>query len=312
MNLISSLNCSFPAPTTVALGCFDGVHLGHAEVLKTAVSRAKQLSCPCVVWTFDEPPKKFFSPDSVSLLTDPWDKQTEIERFGVNTLVSVPFNREIGDLSAEAFFQTILCQRLHAVHLVCGYNYTFGQGGAGTVSLLQTLCAQADIGLSVVPPILKNGNAVSSSAIRQALEQGNPKQAAELLGRPYSVRSEVIHGQHLATKLGFPTANQRIPNGRVIPKAGVYAVRATVGQESTVYCGIGNVGTRPTVSDHTLCCETHLFDCSESLYGKQLTVEFLAFLRPEQKFESTEALARQVRADIQTAHSFFKSQGALQ
>lgn len=310
MNVISSFNDSLSAPSVVALGCFDGVHLGHAAVLNAAVETARAAACPCTVFTFDEPPKNFFAPASVSLLTDPQEKQLRMAQLGVNTLVSIPFNESICNLSAEDFFREILCRRLHAVHIVCGYNYTFGRGGVGNTALLQQLCREADIGLTVIPSVTVNGMTVSSSAIRQALAQGEPQLAAALLGRPYALRAEVVHGQQLATTLGFPTANQHFPKGRTVPKAGVYGVRVTSDASSdakpTVSFGISNVGIRPTVSDHTLCCETHLFDCAASLYGTQLTVEFLAFLRPEQKFSSIEALAQQVHADIAKAKTLLQ------
>jgi riboflavin kinase/FMN adenylyltransferase len=200
---------------------------------------------------------------------------------------------------------------MRAFHLVCGYNYTFGANGTGDVSLLQTLCEAHNIGLTVLPPVRVGELPVSSSAIRAAMEDGRPEDAAALLGRPYSLTAPVVDGQKLARTLGFPTLNQIFPRGTLIPKAGVYATRVTLPDSSAVYGGISNVGIRPTVTDHTLCCETHLFDFSGDLYQVPVTVEFLSFLRSERKFESLEAMSEQIRNDMRVVRKYLDEQGAI-
>ena len=306
MELFYSLDYISPTPTVVALGCFDGVHLGHADVIRNAKERAMMLGVSCTVWTFEEPPKNYFLPHSVPLITLQKEKQARIEALGVDVLVCLPFDKAIKSMTAEDFFKTILHKRLRACHLICGYNYSFGAKGLGNPALLGTLCEEYGVGLTVVPPVSVGQTPVSSSAIRLAMAEGAPEQAAAMLGRPYSLTAPVVHGQQLARKLGFPTVNQIFPAGQLIPKAGVYATRVSLPNSEEVYRGISNVGIRPTVSDHTLCCETHVFDFSGDLYGAPITVEFLSFLRPEQKFASVDAMSQQVKRDMEAVQEFFR------
>ena len=308
MKLISSLSYTAQEPSVIALGCFDGVHLGHVAVIEAAKRHAKALRCPCTVWTFAEPPKNFFRSQAVPLLTDADEKQARIDALGADTLVCIPFDHSIASLDATAFVEELLIGRLKACHLVCGYNYHFGAKGAGNTDLMQTLCEKNRIGLTVVEPITIDGLPISSSEIRLALSEGRPEDAQAMLGRAYSITETVTDGQHLARTLGFPTINQIFPKKRAVPRAGVYLTRATLA-DGRRYFGISNVGTRPTVADHTLCAESHLFDFSGDLYGQTVTVEFLSFLRAERKFDSVDALAEQVRADMQTAKQLSVKQG---
>ena len=300
MKLIASMSYISPEPSVVALGCFDGVHLGHAAVIEKAVKTARALGCPCTVWTFAEPPKNFFLENAVPLITDVTEKQTRIASLGADTLVCVPFTQEIASLEAREFFEQILLGQLKAQHLVCGYNYHFGARGSGNTNLLAELCAESGIPLSIIPPVTVGTLPISSTEIRRAISEGRIEDARAMLGRAYSICEPVVDGQHWARTLGFPTVNQIFPPKRLIPRAGVYLSRVTL-SDGAQYFAISNVGTRPTVEDNTLCCESHLFDFSGNLYGQTLTVEFLKFLRPERKFDSIDALAEQVRADIETA-----------
>lgn len=310
MKLISSLSYTASEPSVVALGCFDGVHIGHVRVIETARREAKALGCACTVWTFAEPPKNFFLPKAVSLLTDVQEKQSRIADLGADTLVCIPFDREIASMDAVDFVEELLINRLKACHLVCGYNYRFGARGAGNTELLQKLCKQHQIGLTVLEPVSVDAHPVSSTEIRRALSEGRPEDAQAMLGRAYSITEPVVNGQHLARTLGFPTINQLFPEGRAVPRAGVYLTRVTPEDGQTLF-GISNVGIRPTVLDHTLCAESHLFDFSGDLYGQTVTVEFLSFLRAERKFDSIDALAEQVRSDIMQAKSILKTKGFL-
>lgn len=304
MNVFTSVP-SFPAtPCVLALGCFDGVHLGHVAVIRRARQLAEEQNLPCAVLCFREPPKNLFSPCAVPLLTTPDEKAIAIEALGVSLLFSIPFDRRMAETSAEDFF-SLLCDTLSARHVVCGFNFTFGAGGLGNASLLASLCREHGVGLTVVPPTRMEEEAVSSSRIRTCLEMGEVSQAARLLGRPYSLSAEVIHGQHLARKLGFCTANQLFPEGKVIPKHGVYVIRARHGDRT--FGGIANVGMRPTVRGTLLCCETHLFDFAGDLYGSELTVEFLEFLREERPFDSLAALTAQIEKDVEKALAYCRS-----
>ena len=296
-----SLSDRTDVPCVVALGCFDGVHLGHRAVIQTAKQLSALYQCATAVWTFSEPPKNFFQPGSVPLITDGKAKARLMESLGVEHLFSVPFGESVAALSPRQFFEDVLLRQLQAKHLVCGYNYTFGAGGAGTVDTLRALCREAEIGLSVLPPVTVDELPVSSSVIRSALEEGNPQLATAALGRPYSLCAPVIGGQRLARNLGFPTVNQEFPKGTVIPRRGVYAVQVTLPHEATPFFGISNVGLRPTVGGSLLCCETHIFEFEGDLYDTPVTVEFLSFLREEQKFSSLEKLTAQVTKDINQA-----------
>lgn len=301
MRTVRSLSYQAKNPTVVALGCFDGLHHGHRAVIGEARHLADRLGCELAVWTFEEPPKNYFSPHSVPLITDLPTKKTLLRQMGVDLLICLPFDETIRSLSAEDFFHTILLDRLKAKHLVCGYNYSFGANGKGNPDLLGELCQKEGISLTTIPPVLCGERAVSSSEIRLAVAEGRAEDAAQLLGRPYSLCATVVDGRKLGRTLGFPTLNQRFPEGMLIPKRGVYVTRVTYRGRKTPLFGITNVGMRPTVGGHHVVAETHIFDFHGDLYGKRVKVEFLRFLRPEIPFESVDALSEQVHRDMETA-----------
>lgn len=287
------------SPCVVALGCFDGVHIGHQSVISRAVSISKDLSVKSAVWTFDESPRNFFSPYTSPIITDRDEKRKLMRALGIDIFVSVPFDTETGSLSPEDFFEKILVQRLRAVHIVCGFNYSFGKGGRGKTELLKKLCDDNNIGLTIIESIDVDGVPISSSRIREAVEAGNIEEAQKYLGRPFSINTIVIDGQKLARRLGFPTVNQVFERGILVPKNGVYITRVTIGSKK--YYGITNVGIRPTVGGKILCAETHILDFCGNLYGKKLRVEFLQFIRPETAFSSVDELSEKVHTDIETA-----------
>ncbi|MBR2354138.1 MAG: bifunctional riboflavin kinase/FAD synthetase [Clostridia bacterium] len=301
MKVFHSLQYRSDTKTVVALGCFDGVHLGHAAVLKTAADTAKALGVPSLALAFNEPPKNFFVPDSVPLLTETPEKEARIASLGIDLLLSVPFDQSVAELSAEDFLKTVLRDQLRAAHIVCGFNFSFGAGGKGNLALLSDFCRREGIGLSACPPTVIDGQTVSSSLIRNAIANGELDLVRRLLGRNYSIQGEVVNGQHLARNLGFPTFNQLLSYRIAIPRYGVYATRVSGASLKESRFGITNVGIRPTVSENLLCAETHIFDFAGDLYGQHLTVEFLAFLRPETPFPTLDALKEQVEKDIERA-----------
>ncbi len=301
MKTISSLRFVPPYPTVVALGFFDGVHLGHEAVIRQAKQQAQAHNCLCAAWSFSTPPKNYFVPCSVSLLTDHRQKLTQMRRLGVDLYLCPPFDAAIASLPAEEFFHSILLQNLQVRHIVCGYNYTFGAGGKGTVSTLKALCASSDVGLTVLPPVAINDTVISSSAIRAALSEGRPQDASAMLGRPYSLCGTVIDGQKLARNLGFPTCNQRISPDMTLPSFGVYLSRIHIKGRKKVFWGITNIGLRPTVGGSDVHMETHLFDFCDSLYGKQVCTDLIAYLRPEVSFHNLKELSAQVDRDIRKA-----------
>lgn len=305
MKVYSTITHRAKAPTVVALGCFDGVHLGHTAVIKKAREMADSLGCSCTVWTFDQPPKNYFLRHAVPLITDSKQKSVLISRLGVDKFISVPFTKKTASISAEDFFQEILIKRLQVKHIVCGFNYSFGQNGRGNVELLRHFCEESGIGISVISPVSVDGITVSSSAIRDALTSGQTELATKLLGRHYSLKTVVISGQRLARRLGFPTVNQEFSSQMLIPKYGVYATRVTVEGRKKVFYGITNVGVRPTVGGKSLFAETNIFDFSDDLYGRWVKVEFLHFIRDEKKFNGIDALAAQVNEDILAVKKYF-------
>lgn len=294
------------APSVVALGCFDGVHIGHRAVIEEAVRIAKASALAGAVWTFAEPPRNFFSPGSVSVLTDKAQKCRLISELGVDILFCVDFNAEIAALSPEEFFSEIVISKLNAKHVVCGFNYTFGAKSAGDTELLSALCAQHGIGFTSLEPITSGGISVSSSLIRTLIASGNVERAREYLGYPYTIVSSVVDGQKLARRLGFPTVNLLPQKSTVLPKNGVYLSRIDFAENEQELLGITNVGMRPTVKAEEICAETHIFDFDGDLYGKELRVELLHFLRAERLFDSVDDLREQVLKDIESAKKIAK------
>lgn len=304
MKTYTSPEFSSDFPCVTALGCFDGVHAGHSLLILEAKRIADELNVKTAVWSFSEPPKNFFKPHSIPLLTLPSEKRIAMQRLGVDIMVSIPFDKHISSLSAEDFFKDILISRMRSKHVVCGFNYRFGKGGAGDTELLKKLCMEYGTELSVIPPVIVDGLTVSSSEVRAAIEQGNVELAERLLGRPYSLRATVINGKHIGHSLGFPTLNQEFKDDKAVPRYGVYLSRIRFGKR--VKYGITNVGVQPTLNASKLYAETHIFDFNGDLYGKTVTIEFLQFLRAERKFDSVEALKAQISADVQKAKIFIK------
>ena len=291
-------------PCVVALGCFDGVHIGHRAVIAQAVETAKQMGLASAVWTFGEPPKNFFAPGSVQVLTDKEEKCRLISDLGVDMLFCVDFTADIAALSPEKFFSEIVVRRLNAKHVVCGFNYTFGAKSAGNTELLAALCKQHKIGLTALEPVTSGGISVSSSLIRALITDGDVEKAREYLGYPYTLVSTVVDGQKLARRLGFPTVNLIPSASTILPKNGVYVSSIDFKGNDRKLFGITNIGMRPTVKSDAICAETHIFDFDGDLYGKELSVELLHFVRAERLFDSIEELRDQVQKDIASAKDF--------
>ena len=290
---------SISTPTAVALGCFDGVHIGHRAVIREAVTIAGQRGIQSAVWCFESPPKNYFVKDSAPLITPPEEKISLISEIGVDVVVCVPFDMDIGGLTPEEFFYGILINKMNAAHIVCGSNYTFGKNGSGNAEYLSELCRKNGVGFTSLGHICADGISVSASAIREMIKKGDLSEVELLLGRKYSISGTVINGNHLGRTLGFPTANIELKRGCVVPKNGVYLTKVYV--NGAEHFGITNVGRHPTVLAEALLAETFLFDFNSDIYGKELKLEFIEFMRKEKTFESLDTLTLQVNADIDKA-----------
>lgn len=310
MRVTSTLTNSL-TPTAVALGNFDGIHQGHRRVIQPILKSPDRPSPPpyTTVVTFHPHPQEFFTGQPRSLLTPLEEKVAQLQILGVDQLVMLPFDRELASLTPEHFVAEILVKGLQAKQISVGQDFCFGRQRTGTAEDLCTIAAEYGIDVTIAPLKLLDGHRISSSAIRAALQQGDIQQANYLLGRPYSLVGEVVQGQQVGRKLGFPTANLKFPPEKFLPRLGVYAVWANLcdrvngvlTESSSAIPGVMNLGYRPTVDGHGLVAEVHLFDWSADLYGKTLSVHFTQFIRPEQKFTALDELKAQIQSDCLVA-----------
>lgn len=270
-----------------ALGSFDGLHLGHRQVIGNTLS-APGLR-PAVI-TFQQNPSVSLQKKPVPLLTTNEQKLALLEEMGVEVVYLLPFDR-IRDMEPEDFVEALyrVC-RVRA--LSCGFNFRFGKNGRGDAGLLKELCREKGMELSVTPPVSVAGETVSSTRIRACLEQGDVQQAGQLLGRPFGYDFEVTHGRQLGRTWGTPTINQPFPAGYVLPRFGVYASLVEV--EGQKYYGVTNIGVKPTVGSDCALSETWIPEFSGDLYGKKVPVELLDFIRPERKFDSLDQLKNEI------------------
>ena len=288
---------------TVALGNFDGVHRGHHAVL--AAAHAARPASPLDVLTFEPHPREHFRPgDPPFRLTLLPAKLTEFGRLGCATVLALPFDATLAALPAEAFIHDILHEALGARHLACGADFAFGHRRGGDVGMLAREAEALGIGISVVPPVADHDGTISSTAIRRLLQDGYPERAAAKLGRPWEIAGPVSHGDKRGRTIGFPTAN--VPLGRQLePARGVYAVQVALA-DGRVVPGVANIGARPTVGGTESRVEAHLFDFAEDLYGQEVGVRLLHFLRAEQRFPGLEALVAQIGRDAAAARGLLR------
>jgi riboflavin kinase/FMN adenylyltransferase len=286
-------------PSVVAQGTFDGIHLGHQAVIRTAVGRAHALGIRPVAVTFDPNPLAVLRPADAPPELLPLDERLErIATLGPEVCLVIPFTVEFSRIEAETYVRDLLFGLLRAREIVVGFNHAFGRGARGTPELLRRLAEPAGVVVHVVAPLVVDGIAVSSTAIREALRDGDVRRAASLLGRPYGVAGVVARGAARGRTLGFPTANLAAAPGLLLAN-GVYAARAAWDGQSAA--AVVNVGVRPTVDGTTRLVEAHLLDVAPDLYGRRLTLAFLDRIRPERRFDSVEALRTRITEDVATA-----------
>lgn len=292
----------------VAIGNFDGVHLGHQAVIDIARDVAAKANVPLGVLTFEPHPRQFFAPDAPPFrLMNAGARAHRLARLDVRKLYELPFNAALAALSAQEFATEILHRRLGLAHVVIGADFCFGKGRSGTAADLQRFGGDLGFGVTVAPLISTGAVAVSSTAIRQALSEGRPQDAATMLGHPHVIEGTVIRGDQRGRDLGFPTANMSI-DGLHPPRFGVYAVRVDVldGPHQGSYLGASSIGVRPMFGENIPNFETYLFDFKGDLYGATLSVSLVDYLRDEHKFDSLDALTTQMTADCTQARDILR------
>ena len=292
----------------IALGFFDGVHLGHAALLRLTRRRADELGIPAAVLTFDTHPDTLVYHQPVPLINTLEDRKYLMEeKFSMDEVILAHFDRAMMEMPWEAFVEDYLLGELGAKHVVCGHDFSFGYRGQGTPDKLRRLCAQRGVGVNVVDKVSLGGITVSSTHIRQLIRQGDMEAAAQMLGHRHFLSGEVLHGKELGCRLGFPTANLALPEGLIAPAYGVYATLVTL-PDGSAHPAVTNVGVRPTVHDQLgRLVEAWILDCTAELYGEKIRVEFFTRLRGEKKFDSLEALREEVLRNADETRAYFQN-----
>lgn len=290
----------------IALGFFDGVHLGHGALLRRTKEEAQHRGCTPAVFTFDRVPKEVVTGIPCLLINAPEDRRELVHRlYGIDDILMVPFDHEMMTTSWDDFITEILVKRYHAVHVVAGHDHHFGHKNQGTPELLQEKCRALGVGCDIIPKVEHLGVTVSSTYIRRLVELGQMARAAEFLGHPHTLSQVVKHGRRIGRTIGIPTINLTFPPHVLVPSHGVYATKAYLA-DGTVRPGVTNVGTRPTVNNGSdVTVETFLLDFDGDLYGQTVRLEFWKRLRDEVRFDSLDALKARISADAAEVRKLF-------
>ena len=305
MRVFRGFSRPVPEPTAVAIGNFDGVHLGHGALLGRLGEVARESSLPPTVLTFEPHPREFFSPASApARLTTLREKLELLADSGIEQAMVCRFNASLAALTADQFIERVLVRGLRLRHLIIGDDFRFGKGRAGDFALLQAAGSEHGFAVEAMGSVTVDGERVSSSGVRTALAGGEMEHAARLLGRPYVIDGQVAHGDKIGRQLGFATANIRIKHNP-LPMTGVFAVQVG-GLGDQTLPGVANLGIRPTVGGTRPLLEVHLFDFDRDIYGAHISVRFVHKLRNEQRFPNFDALKAQIAADAAAARAFFK------
>lgn len=288
----------------VVLGNFDGVHLGHQKLFRIAKEKAKQMNLQVVALSFYPHPTWVLGNNPKPLLTSRDEKKSRIEAMGVDIFIEYPFDQEFASTQPEQFFKTILVNRLKAKAIVIGSNYYFGKNKKGDIVHMKELGDKYDVEICAVDTVKSEGITISSTNIRNLIMEGDMKQVTRLLGKPYTITGEVVHGKALGRTIGFPTANVEAELTRVYPPNGVYAT--TIKVYNAVYWGITNIGYNPTVSGKSKTIETHIFDFDQMIYGEKIEIALHEFMRPEKKFDGLDELVAQLHEDREKAKNILR------
>ncbi|MEF2811243.1 MAG: bifunctional riboflavin kinase/FAD synthetase [Oscillospiraceae bacterium] len=289
----------------MALGFFDGIHVGHAALINKIKQRAEETGAEPAVLTFDVHPDNLVFKKTVPLINSAEDRENILSRcFGIDDVVVIHFNQRVMHMDWQDFIDELI-DEMNLRWIVVGHDFCFGYKGLGTAEKLKAYCAERGVGCDIIPAVCRDGVVVSSTLIRQLIETGEMEKANEYLGHPHTLTDVIRTGYHLGTKMGTPTINMSFPQGVIIPRHGVYAAMAYIdGQE---YMSVTNVGIRPTVSDSgNVNVESFLLDFCGNLYGHRARIDFYKFLRPERKFDDVNELAAQIKSDAQTTREYFE------
>ena len=294
----------------IALGFFDGVHLGHGALLRRAAEEAKKRGCESAVFTFDRPPKEVITGIPCPLINSPEDRAELVKRlYGIDEMIMVPFDDEMRTTPWDRFVTDILVGRYGAVHLVAGHDHHFGHKNQGSPELLREKCAELGLGCDIIPAVTIGGITVSSTHIRKLLEEGDVETARAFLGHPHVLTQTVGHGRQLGRTIGIPTANLVAPPHVLLPRRGVYAAKITL-PDGRAFGGVTNVGVRPTVNNgQDVTVEPWILDFDGDLYGQAIRVEFYRRLRDERKFDSLAALRSQIETDAVKTREAYPEMG---
>lgn len=289
----------------MALGFFDGIHVGHAALLNKTKERAAEIGAVPSVLTFDIHPDTLVFKKNVPLINSAYDRENIIKRcFNIEDVIFIHFSQKVMHMDWQEFIDELI-DEMELAWIVVGHDFCFGYKGLGTADKLKAHCEERGIGCDIIPAVCRDGAVVSSTAIRELITSGSIEKANEYLGRPHTLTDTVRSGYHLGTKIGSPTINMRIPEGVVIPKHGVYAAKAYL-PDGTERMSVTNIGVRPTVSDENhVSVESYLLDFSGNLYGSTVRIEFYKFLRSEHKFENAEELSLQIKRDAENTRIYF-------
>jgi riboflavin kinase/FMN adenylyltransferase len=295
--------------TVVALGFFDGIHLGHGALLKCARKRADELGCQATLLTFDTHPDTVVRGEIVPLINSPESRMDIVSRlYGIDDVFFIHFNRATMQMDWRDFIQS-LTEELHAQHLVIGHDFTCGYKGQGNAENICAYCQTVGLGCDVIEPVKIEGITVSSTYIRKLIADGDMERASKFLGHPHTLVDTVRSGFKLGRTMGKPTINMYMPSNLVIPRRGVYATKVYLGVGDESHISVTNVGVRPTFDESgtRLTVETFILDFDGNLYGQKVRLEFYTFLRSEQKFATPNELSDQIERDAQAARTYFAS-----
>lgn len=294
----------------MALGFFDGIHVGHAALLNETKKMAESLNASPSVLTFDIHPDNIVFNKEVPLINSPSDREDIIRReFGIDNVVFIHFNRKVMQMDWKVFIDEII-DELNVCGIVVGYDFCFGYKGLGRADKLKEYCEGIGIACEIIPAVKIDGEIVSSTNIRKLIENGEIEKANKYLGHAHTLADTVRSGYHLGTKLGTPTINMKFPEGVMVPKHGVYAAKVFL-EDGSQHISVTNIGVRPTVSDeNSVSVESFILDFSGNLYDRHVRVEFYKFLRPERKFNSPEELAHQINMDAEETKLYFANKKA--